>query len=98
MKFSFDTDFFENLISSEQPVTDVYMDYTIPGVGDFNLKVFDTNFFVQGVTYFRPFIRGFIVLLIAFFNIKMLMSFIRQDAGVITGKGVDMATGKGGKE
>lgn len=94
MKFSFDTEFFESILSTEgHPVTDVNSDYDIPGVGTLNLKFFDTKYLVQGVDYFRPFIRGFLVLLMALYNIKMIIGFFRQDAGVITGKAVDMEMG-----
>ena len=90
MQFNFDTDFFESILTDGTPVQDVEGDYSISGVGTFKLKFFDTQFLYQGVEYFRPFIRGFIVLLLAFYNIKMLLGFIRQDAGVVTGKAVDM--------
>lgn len=98
MKFSFDTDFFENLFSGEAPVTDVITDITIPNVGTFKLKLFDTKYFIDGVTYFRPFIRGFLILLLALYNVKQILSFIRQDAGIATGKAVDMSNGKGGNK
>lgn len=101
MKFSFDTEFFENLFQGESVVSDVTEDYTIAGVGTFNLKFFDSKFLVDGVTYFRPFIRGFIVLLIMLYNVHHLLSFIRQDSGIVMGKGANMETripkGKGGK-
>lgn len=86
MKFSFDTDFFESLFQGESAVEDTTVDYAIPGVGSFNLKVFDSKYFVQGITYFRPFIRGFIVLLLALYNIKQLIGFFGYDAGVVTGR------------
>lgn len=94
MKFSFDTEFFDTMFDDERPVTDVFADYTIPGVGKFNFKFFDTQYLYDGVTYFRPFIRGFVVLLMAFFNIRMILSFIRQDAGVVAGKAVSMSNKK----
>lgn len=96
MKFSFDTEFFDTLFDDERPVTDIFTEYNIAGVGSFNLKVFDTKFFYDGVTYFRPFIRGFIVLLLAFYNVRMVLSFVRQDAGVVAGKGADIDAGKKG--
>lgn len=91
MKFNFDTAFFENLFHGESVVQDVYADYDIYGVGSFHLKMFDAKFLVDGVEYFRPFIRGFLVLLMALYNIKQILGFIRQDAGVVTGKAVSMA-------
>lgn len=86
MKFNFDTDFFEGLFESEKPVEDIYLDYSIPGVGDFHFKVLDTKFMVDGITFFRPFIRGFLVLLMALYNIKMLIGFFGYDAGVVAGR------------
>lgn len=92
-KFNFDTDFFEELGTGEAPVQDVTIDYKIPGIDkNFTLKVFDTKFLIDGVEYFRPFIRGFIVLMMALYNIRMWLSFIRQDAGVATGKAIHMST------
>lgn len=96
MKFSFDTEFFDTLFDDERPVTDIFADYNIVGVGSFNFKFLDTQFLYDGVTYFRPFIRGFIVLLLAFYNVRMVLSFIRQDAGVVAGKGEDIQAGKKG--
>lgn len=86
MKFSVDTSFFQSIFQGESAVEDTTVDYTIPGVGSFNLKVFDSKYFVQGITYFRPFIRGFIVLLLALYNIKQLIGFFGYDAGVVTGR------------
>ena len=85
-QFNFDTDFFTSVFDDEKPVTDITTDYFISGVGNFNLKMFDSKFFIDGVEYFRPFIRGFLVLLMAFYNVRMMLSFIRQDAGVVAGK------------
>lgn len=90
MKFNFNTDFFENLLVDGTPVTDINGEYEIHGLGKLNLKFFDTKFLVDGVEFFRPFIRGFIILLLALYNIKMILGFIRQDAGIVTGKAVDM--------
>lgn len=91
MRFAFDTEFFEGLFASEAPVTDTYMDYNIPGVGAFKLKVFDTKFLVDGVTYFRPFIRGFLVLMMALYHIRQLIGFFGYDAGVVAGRSEHIA-------
>ena len=101
MKFSFDTEFFEDLFTLETPVDDIYMDYNISGVGSFNLKLLDKDFFVQGVTYFRPFIRGFLVLLMILYHIKQLIGFFGYDAGVVAGRSdgiVEARKGQRGKE
>lgn len=94
-KFGFNTDFFNDIAVGESPVHDEYVNYNIPGVGAFRLKVFDSSFLRQGVEYFRPLIRGFLVLLMALYNVKQVLSFIRQDAGVVTGKVVSSGKGDG---
>lgn len=94
MKFSFDTEFFESIFDDEQVVQDVLADYTISGLGTFKFKFLDTKYLYDGVTFFRPFIRGFLVLMMALFHIRMVLSFIRQDAGVVAGKSVSMSNRK----
>lgn len=91
-KFGFDTGFMETLFNGEEPVEDIYGNYYVSGVGTLKLKFFDSTFIHQGVSYFRPFIRGFLVLLMALYNIRMVLSFIRQDAGVVAGKAVRMSS------
>lgn len=86
MKFTFDTDMFESLFQNESAVEDVYTDIDIPGIGEMHLKVFDKSFFVDGVTYFRPFVRGFIVLMLFLYHIKQLIGFFGFDSGVVTGR------------
>lgn len=97
MKFNVDTGFFESMFDDSEAVDDVYADYTIPGVGTFNLKMFDAEFFVDGVTYFRPFIRGFLVLLMALFHVKQLIGFFGYDAGVVTGRNDHIKSAKEGQ-
>lgn len=86
MKFHFDTDFFEDLFQSEQPVEDIEMDYFLSGVGNMHVKVFDSSFFKQGVEYFRPFIRGFLVLMMFLYHVRQLIGFFGYDAGVVAGR------------
>lgn len=92
MKFGFNTSFFESIFYGDgQPVTDVEQEYDIPGVGTMNLKFFDTKYLVDGITFFRPFIRGFIVLMMLMYNVRMLLSFIGQDAGIKEGKSIALS-------
>lgn len=90
-KFGFDTSFFESLGGDGKPVEDVDDYYNLPGVGFLNLKFFDSSFIISAVDFFRPFIKGFIVFLLMLYNIKMILGFVRQDAGVVTGKVVNMS-------
>lgn len=85
-KFNIDYSAFENLFQSESAVTDTYVDYNVPNVGNFNLKVFDSKYLVDGVNFFRPIIRGFLVLLMLLFHVKQLIGFFGYDAGVVTGR------------
>lgn len=86
MKWNLDDSFFTGLFGSESAVSDITTEYSIPNVGTFNFKVFDSSFFVQGVSYFRPFIRGFLVLLMMLYHVKQLIGFFGYDAGVVTGR------------
>jgi len=91
MKFGIHLDFFSVLFEEEMPVTDIAIpSYEIKGVGYFVIQVLDTKYFVQGITYFRPFIRGFLVFLIGLYNVRMFLAFIRQDLGIAIGKGADV--------
>lgn len=83
--FSLDTETFRSLFDSSKPIEDVYADYNVPGVGTIELKFFESSYLRAGIEYFRPFIRGFMVLMILFFDWRMLMSFFKQDAGIIAG-------------
>ena len=74
------------IFDNERPVEDVKEDYAIPGVGSFNLTFLDVSFFRDGVAYFRPLIRGFLVLLMIFYHIKQLVGFFGYDAGYIQGR------------
>lgn len=86
MKFNLDTGVFESLFNDEQAVTDTYMDYDIMGVGTFKFKVFDSKYLVQGVEYFRPIVRGFIVLMLFLYHVRQLISFFGYDSGVVAGR------------
>lgn len=67
---------------TERPVQDIESDYSLHGVGTFHLKFFDTKFLTQGVDFFRPLIRGFIVLLLLFYNYRQLLTFLGQDPAI----------------
>lgn len=67
---------------TEKPLTDEKVDYTIPGVGTFNLTILDTSFLKQGIEYFRPLIRGFVVFLLILYNYKQILTFIGQDPSI----------------
>lgn len=98
-KFGFDTSFFMDLFASPQAIDDdvplkhVIIPYKLPNVGWMSVNVFDPTYLIKGVEYFRPYIRGFIALLIMLFHINHILSFIRQDAGVATGKMEDIDAG-----
>lgn len=80
-KFGFQEFDFNNIASGSATPTDIAKAYTINGLGTMNLKFFDTKYLIQGVEFFRPFIRGFIVLLLIFYNAKMFLGFIGHNVG-----------------
>lgn len=94
MKFNLDWGVFESLFNNESAVEDVEADYVIPGLGSFNLKFFDATFFVHGISFFRPFIRGFIVLLLLIYNIHHGLKLFGGDSGASS---EGSASGSGGK-
>lgn len=73
----------ENLFSSSNAPSDISSDYNISGVGTMNLKFVDFQYLIKGVEFFRPFIRGFIVLLLFFYNIRQLLSMFGLNSGEI---------------
>lgn len=94
LRFGFQADFLKDFFNHEQTLEDTKVDYNINGVGTLKLTIFDSSYLKQGIIYFRPYIRGFLVLMMFFFSVKMTLSFIRQDAGVVTGKAVSHSTKK----
>ena len=73
----------DNLFSSSGSPADINSNYNIAGVGTMNLKFVNYKYLVDGVNFFRPFIRGFIVLLLFFFNIRQLLSMFGLSSGEI---------------
>lgn len=80
-RFGFDEFNLDTLFGTSVAPTDVNQTYNVPGIGAIRLKFFDTKYLIQGVEYFRPFIRGFIVLLLVFYNWRMFLGFIGHDLG-----------------
>ena len=81
-KIGIDTYDLDNLFSSSSAPTDVKGTYN-GGLWSYSGKFVDYSFLVQGVEYFRPFIRGFIVLLLVFFNIRQALSMFGLSSGEI---------------
>lgn len=80
---------FEAMLKSfanETPIKDVY--YTL-NVGSFSkeVKVLDASIISQGIDHFRPYIRGFVVLLMVFFSMNQLMYLFKINS--ISGSGND---------
>lgn len=80
-RFGFQEFHLDSLANTSSAPTDISGNITIGGKS-FNVKFFDTKYLIQGVNYFRPFIRGFIVLLLLFYNYKMFLGFIGHSIGV----------------
>lgn len=86
-KFGFQDFHFDSIANNSVAPTDVEKNYNINGLGTMKFKFFDSKYLIKGVEYFRPFIRGFIVLCLLFYNYKMLLGFIGHEIGVTSGKG-----------
>ena len=72
----------DRLFEREVAPEDVSANYTIAGVGTLNLKFFDSDYLIQGVAMMRPYIRGFLVLLLILFVWRQILSFIGQDPSI----------------
>lgn len=82
----------DNLFSSSSAPTDITAEYN-GGLWSYSGKFVDFSWVVQGVEYFRPFIRGFIVLLLVFFNVRQALSMFGLNTGEIAS--VSETTGGG---
>lgn len=82
-KFGFAQYDLESLFTQERAVEDIEGDYKINGLGTMHIKFLDTTYLTQGITHFRPYIRGFIVLLCVFYNIRMAVGFFGYSSGEI---------------
>lgn len=82
--FGLQVDSLEWLVNgvTEESITDTKADYNIPGVGAFNLTFLDSTYLKQGIEFFRPLIRGFVVFLLILYNYKQILTFIGQDPSI----------------
>lgn len=60
---------YNQLFSQEVSPADFYIDSQWG-----NLKILDMSFVIMGVNYFRPYIRGFIALMLVFYHIRQIMA------------------------
>ena len=72
----------DRLFDREVAPEDVSEDYYISGVGTLKLKFLDTDFLISGVALMRPYIRGFIVILLILFVWRQVMTLIGQDPSI----------------
>ena len=75
----FSVDDFESMLmgfSKETPISDVIVELNIGGNMQ-KVNVLNSSVVVQGVNYFRPYIRGFVVLLMVFFSMNQLMHLFK---------------------
>ena len=84
----------DNLFDKSAKPADVVANYTIHGLGTMSLPFANYKFLADGVNFFRPFIRGLIVLLLFIFNVRQLMSLF----GLSTGEIVGYSSTKGGDD
>ena len=66
-----------NVLGVETQITDQKGIINIAGF-DFNVTFLDVTYIVKAVSTFRPYIRGFIVLLMIFYNINQFLTLIGQ--------------------
>lgn len=81
---------------TEEAIPDEKGQYHISGVGTLELTFFDTSFLKRGIEFFRPIIRGFIVLLLAFYHYRQVLTFIGQDPNIYSNAHSTYMEHKGG--
>lgn len=75
--FNYDLD---NLVSNSSAPSNINSTFNF-GLFSYTGTFVDFSFLVKGVEFFRPYIRGFIVLLLFFFNVRMAMSIFGLSSG-----------------
>lgn len=68
----------DGLFDGERPVEDIKADIPVPGLGTMELTILDSEYLIRGVHYFRPYIRGFLTLLLILFHWQNILGLIRQ--------------------
>lgn len=84
----------DSLFSGSAAPTDIKADYSAGGLWSYSGTFVDMSWVVSGVEHFRPYIRGFIVLLLVFYNIRQALSMFGLSSGEIS----SASESKGGKE
>lgn len=72
----------DRLFDREVAPEDVNGEYNLPGVGKLQVKYFDSDFLISGIALMRPYIRGFLVVLLIMFVWRQVMTLIGQDPGI----------------
>jgi hypothetical protein len=72
----------DNLFSSSSSPANITGTYN-GGLWMYNGAFVNMAWLVQGVEYFRPYIRGFLVLLMFFYNIRQALSMFGLSSGEI---------------
>lgn len=88
--------FFKASNVGESVLVDELHTIKLNGIGNVQFKAFDNKFLLQGINTFKPVIRGFIALMLVFFNMNQLLNVIGQ--GSITQMLGFSNNSKGGKE
>lgn len=72
----------DGLFSSSSAPADIEASYD-GGLWKYTGKFVDMSWVVSGVEHFRPYIRGFIVLLLLFYNVRQALSMFGLSSGEI---------------
>lgn len=89
-KFGFNTFDMDSLFSKSSAPENVIGEYKIYGK-TYTLTFADFSFLATGVEFFRPYVRGFLVLLLFLFNVRMAFSTFDLDSGISAGQVASMA-------
>lgn len=71
-----------DLFEQEAEPEDITETYYINGLGNVRYTFIDLSFFKQGVEYFRPIIRGVLILWMFFYNMKQAFLTFKFNSGI----------------
>lgn len=70
------------IVNGSSPPSDIEGSYN-GGLWSYTGKFVDFTFLITAVNHFRPYIRGFLVLLLAIFNVRQFLSIFGLSSGEI---------------
>ncbi|MFZ1758850.1 MAG: hypothetical protein WAT96_07360 [Streptococcus suis] len=78
------TDKFINMFKGERFIEDINAGLSLPYIGTFDFKIIEAKYVNDGVQYFRSILRGWVVLMLLFYHLNELFTFIGQGRSTVS--------------